>query len=178
MSFTVAPVCKKCHLEYYDWAPTKPCEKCQRMVVNLPRFNRKHTFCCKSCEVRYYSHRRKKSRSTTDVCRVWRGFQADSFRLFVLLERLQTKELSKESRKVCIRAASRESLKIFQNVFSLPGVTSRFFQGVRVRASPTWTSTHKDSGRWRFCFAELTPGGSLGRTEFHYQAITPGVLFF
>ena len=61
MSFTVAPVCKKCRLEYYDWIPAQPCEACQRMVVNLPRFNRKHTFCCKSCEVLYYSHRRKKA---------------------------------------------------------------------------------------------------------------------
>ncbi len=60
MPFTVAPVCKTCHLECDGWAPAKPCEKCQRMVVNLRRFNRVHTFCCRSCEVRYYSHRRKK----------------------------------------------------------------------------------------------------------------------
>ena len=59
--FTVAPVCKRCHLEYDGWAPAKPCEKCQRMVVNLRRFNRVHTFCSRLCEVRYYSHRRKKA---------------------------------------------------------------------------------------------------------------------
>ncbi len=68
MPFTVAPVCKTCHLEYDGWAPAKPCEKCQRMVVNLPRFNRKHTFCCKSCEVRYYSHRRKKATAQQMCC--------------------------------------------------------------------------------------------------------------
>jgi hypothetical protein len=67
MSFTVAPVCKKCHLEDYDWAPARPCERCQRLVVNLPRFNRKHTFCCKSCEILYYSHRRKKA-AAQQVC--------------------------------------------------------------------------------------------------------------
>jgi predicted Zn-ribbon and HTH transcriptional regulator len=59
--FTIAPVCKNCHLTTFDWLLPKPCEKCQRMVVNLPRFNRVHTFCCRSCEVRYYSHRRKKA---------------------------------------------------------------------------------------------------------------------
>ena len=61
MPFTIAPVCENCHLTTYDWLLPKPCEKCQRMVVNLPRFNRVHTFCCRSCEVRYYSHRRKKA---------------------------------------------------------------------------------------------------------------------
>ena len=81
MSFTVAPVCEKCHLEYYEWAPAKPCEKCQRMVVNLPRFNRKHTFCCKSCEVLYYSHGRKMA-AAQQVCvqcgEVFRPTRSDS----------------------------------------------------------------------------------------------------
>ncbi len=61
MPFTIAPVCKECHLNDCDWSPPIPCETCQRMVVNLPRFNRVHTFCCRSCEVRHYSHRRKKA---------------------------------------------------------------------------------------------------------------------
>jgi len=43
---------------------------------------------------------------------------------------------------------------------------------------PPWTREELVSHRSRFCFGELTPGGSLGRTEFHYQAVTPGALFF
>ena len=81
VSFTVAPVCKKCHLEYDDWAPAKPCITCQRPVVNLPRFTRKHTFCCKSCEVRYYSQRRKKAaaqQKCVECGRIFKPTRSDS----------------------------------------------------------------------------------------------------
>ena len=78
---TVAPVCEKCRVEYSDWATAQPCEKCQRMVVHLPRFDRKHTFCCKSCEIRYYSHRRKKAAAQqrcVDCGEVFKPARSDS----------------------------------------------------------------------------------------------------